>query len=393
MKKFNIASEQDILDGLTSDVYFERSQSLVKAFPDVEVTAEITVSGTPFPWIVFSGLDEVVSLLKGKNISLKSVPEGTVIKHRDPDGIPVPFVTITGTYREFARLETIILGFLCQSSGISTYSSMVRMSCGDSPFYSFGIRRMHPAISPMIDRAAFIGGADGVSGIMGAKLIGQNPVGTVPHAISLIYGDDSVWKAIAGASPSDGVKVALIDTFYDERMGAIKAAEMIPDLNYVRLDTPSSRRGNFPAIVREVRWELDLRGFRNVKIMVSGGLEAEDIPELKRAGADAFGVGTSIASGKTVDFSLDIVEVRGKKVAKKGKFSGAKTLLRCPSCHAIKSSLDSGIVKCECGETMSDLQKNYIIGGKALSEPEHPGDIRNRAIAELQYFAQKESTQ
>ena len=44
------------------------------------------------------------------------------------------------------------------------------------------------------------------------------------------------------------------------------ACETIKDLFAVRLDTPGSRRGNFPDIIREVRWEMDSRGYQNVKI-------------------------------------------------------------------------------------------------------------------------------
>ncbi len=393
MKDFNIAEIGDIRNGLASDVYFERSQTLLKGFPDATVTAEITVSGAHFPWILFSGLDEVITLLEGRRLNLSAIPEGTILRHRDDSGIPVPFITITGQYREFAVLETVMLGFICQSSGISTYSSIVRKACGDTPFFSFGIRRMHPGISPMIDRAAYIGGADGVSGILGARLIDETPVGTLPHAVSIIYGDNAVFEAISKSDKRDGPKVALIDTFEDERFGAVKAAEMIPDLDYVRLDTPSSRRGNFAAIIREVRWELDQRGFNKVKIMVSGGLTAEDIPVLKKAGADAFGVGTSIASGKTVDFSMDIVEVEGKSISKRGKYSGKKILLRCDNCHAVRVQIGSDESICRCGEKMKPMQKEFLTGGARTSVYEKPQQIRKRALEELSYFSAVEAEQ
>lgn len=69
------------------------------------------------------------------------------------------------------------------------------------------------------------------------------------------------------------------------------AAETLGErLNAVRLDTPSSRRGNFKRIVEEVRWELDLRGYEHVKIFLSGGLDEESLKELADV-ADAFGVG------------------------------------------------------------------------------------------------------
>ncbi len=48
--------------------------------------------------------------------------------------------------------------------------------------------------------------------------------------------------------------------------------------------------------VREVRWALDLAGYRDVKIVVGGGLDEKEI-------ADVFGVGTSIAFPPSVDIS------------------------------------------------------------------------------------------
>lgn len=392
MKIFNVASDEDIMQGKASDIYFERSQDLVRSLPDHNVTAEITVSGAEFPWIDFTGLDEVLSLLESSNLDIYAIPEGTLLFPRDHRGIPVPFVTIIGPYRNFARFETAILGFLCQSSGISSYSSMIRKECADRPYYSFGIRRMHPAISPMIDRAAYIGGADGVSGILGAEIIGKPPVGTVPHSVSLLYGDETVWKKMAEQPASKGVKVALVDTYSDEKFGALKAAESIPDLDFIRLDTPSSRRGNFPSIIREVRWELDMHGFKNVKIMVSGGLQVEDIQELMEAGADAFGIGTSISSSKAVDFSMDIVEVENRPIAKRGKFSGRKFPFRCYSCFTVVCSSSPDEISCpSCGDRMKPLQQQFLSKGKRTGKYETPDELRKRTLSDLKHFSREGS--
>ena len=68
-------------------------------------------------------------------------------------------------------------------------------------------------------------------------------------------------------------RVALIDTFLDEKFEALNVAgAMGKKLFGIRLDTPSSRRGDFYRIIEEVRWELDLRGHKNIKLFVSGGL-------------------------------------------------------------------------------------------------------------------------
>ena len=380
--KFNTASDQEILDGEASDVYFERSiKSMEKDAGDDQVTMEVTTSGNGQPWVVFCGLDEVITLLSERNVTLNAIPEGTVIGPRDCRGVPVPFLSIRGKYEDIGRLETAILGFICQATGIATASSRIRIAAGDLPYYSFGIRRMHPAISPMIDRASFIGGADGVSGILGARIIGKDPVGTMPHAISLLLGDRKAWKLV---SSIPGRKVMLIDTFQDEKFAAVEAASLVKGLDYVRLDTHSTRRGNFPAIVREVRWELDIRGYRNVKIMVSGGLDEASVRELRSAGAEAFGVGTSVSSAKVVDFSLDIVEINGSPITKRGKFSASKKVFRCLSClKVLVTNGRNNPEKCECGGIYQSIMKTYLTNGVVTDRIETPDEIRTRALSQL----------
>ncbi len=380
--KFNTATDRDISEGKTSDVYFERSVSkLDRESKDRKVVMEMTTMGNGNPWIVFCGLDEIISLIEGRNVDLQSIPEGTVAPPRDFRGIPIPFLALRGKYSDISALETAILGFACQASGIATSSARIRIAAGGLPYYSFGIRRMHPAISPMIDRAAYVGGADGVSGMLGAKLIGKEPVGTMPHALSLLVGDQKAWKLV---SSIPGKKVALIDTFQDEKFGAIAAAETVNDLDYVRLDTHSTRRGNFPAIVREVRWELDSRGYSGVKIMVSGGLDEQSVQELRGAGAEAFGVGTRIASGKVIDFSLDIVEIEGKAISKRGKLSSAKRVMRCPDCLKVQVAANNEKVeKCECGGIFHSITRNYITRGVLSDRSETADEVRKRAISQL----------
>lgn len=392
--RLSSAKESDILAGRASDVYFERSLDAASHVKHkANVVAEFTVSGPLDTWVNFTGLNEVLAILKGKPVDVYSIPEGMIVNSRDSRGNPVPFLRIEGNYDDFGEFETSVLGFICQSSGISTYSAKIRDALGDTPFFSFGIRRMHPAISPMIDRAAFIGGADGVSGILGAELINQKPVGTMPHALALIFGDDRSWKMTVEKAGKEGVKTLLIDTFMDEKFAAIKAASMFPDLDYIRLDTPSSRRGNFANLIREVRWELDLRGYNHVKIMVSGGLKLENLAELKEAGADSFGIGTSISAAKPYDFAMDIVELNGEPMTKRGKFSGKKEVLRCSKCRrhlTVPHGYEAG--KCECGGEMVSLLKKFISRGEVTSPYEEATTLRERTLRELDFLRKTSGT-
>ncbi|PYB67887.1 nicotinate phosphoribosyltransferase [Thermoplasma sp. Kam2015] len=388
MNTFNIASDEEIKKGLASDVYFERTiKALGNRCKDLEVSMEATISGPLDTWINFTGLDEVIKLLENIDVDLYAIPEGTIIYPRDANGMPVPFIRIEGKYCDFGMYETAILGFICQASGISTKASKVRMAAGDLPFFSFGIRRMHPAISPMIDRSAYIGGADGVSGVLGARIIGEDPVGTMPHALSIMIGDEDAWKLTLENTKSGQKSVLLIDTYMDEKFAAIKVAELFDKVDYIRLDTPSSRRGNFEALIREVRWELALRGRKDIKIMVSGGLDENTVRRLRDAGAEAFGVGTSISSAKPFDFAMDIVEVNGKPETKRGKMSGKKNVLRCEKCNRVEVvPADVQEKACPCGGMMRNLMVKYLSHGKRLFEYPLPRAIRERSLKELKFF-------
>jgi len=80
-------------------------------------------------------------------------------------------------------------GFLASSSGWATAARTAKEAAGDKTVICFGARHVHPAVAPVMERAAVIGGVDGASCILAAKLLGREPSGTVPHAIFLIVGD------------------------------------------------------------------------------------------------------------------------------------------------------------------------------------------------------------
>ena len=74
------------------------------------------------------------------------------------------------------------------------------------------------------------------------------------------------------------------------------------------------------ALVWNVRNALDNEGFGEVKIVVSGGFNAERIEEFEDDGVpvDGYGVGASVYDGRW-DFTADVVQVNGKPQAKAGR--------------------------------------------------------------------------
>ena len=322
---FNTASEEEIKSAAVADVYFHRTMQVLRAegTEQTPVHVEVVVKSSNLEeWYVLAGLDEVAYLLEGLEIEARAVPEGTIFRPHEP------ILTLSGPYEAFGEHETAILGLLGQASGVATGAARCRLAAGERTVVSFGARRMHPAIGPMIERAAYLGGCDGVAETLGAERLGIQAVGTLPHALALILGSTGeATRAFDRAVEEEVPRTILIDTFDDEKFGALIAAKAIPESIFaVRLDTPSDRRGNFGGLIREVRWELERAGFGYVKIFASGGIDENDILKLNPY-CDAYGVGGSIAAAPVVDFSLDIVEVNGEPRAKRGKWSGRKRLL------------------------------------------------------------------
>jgi len=323
--RFNTASEAEIKAAEVADVYFHRTMEILRSrgLEDTPVHAEVAYkTSDPDEWFVVAGLDEVAHLLDGVEVEAHSVPEGTICHPNEP------VLTLSGPYSAFAEHETAILGFLCQASGVATGAARCRLAAGERRVVSFGARRMHPAITPMIERAAYLGGCDGVAVELAARRLGIPASGTLPHALALILGSTAAAaKAFDEVISPDVPRTILIDTFDDEKFGALIAARTIPDSIYaVRLDTPGNRRGDFRDLMEEVRWELDRNGFEHVKIFASGGIDVDYILHLNPV-CDAYGVGGAIADAPMVDYSLDIVEVAGEDRSKRGKRGGRKRLL------------------------------------------------------------------
>lgn len=379
---FFVADEKDIKSGNLTDVYFKRCiEVLKKKGVKKHVSCEVRASRFPeaWNWAVLAGIEEAKELFKGKDIDIESMKEGTVFKSEEP------VMTISGKYVDFGEYETALLGMLCQASGIATKAARCKIAAGERGIYSFGARRMHPAIAPMIERSAFIGGCDGVAVTTSAELIGEKPVGTMPHSLILMMDSpEKAYEAFDEIMPKEIKRVALVDTFEDEKFGALTAAETLRGrLFAVRLDTPASRRGDFLKIIEEVRWELDLRGFNDVKIFVSGGLDEYKVLEYNPY-VDAYGIGTSISSAPVIDFSLDIVEVEGENLSKRGKMSGVKKVYRCQKCSTdCIAPTKKEVEQCECGGGWKQLLAPLIKKGNIARKTEAPQTIREYVIRQL----------
>ena len=311
----------EVVSGQTADVYFQRTLDILEHEGLNPVAA---TEFFPSRAGVLCGVEEAVALLsrvlsKGE-AEVWAVPEGQAVERKEV------VLRVKAPYRSYGLYETALCGMLSQSTGWATAARECVLAAGEIPVISFGGRHVHPAVAPLMDYAAVVGGCRGCSTVKGAELAGIKPSGTIPHALVLVMGDTvkatvAFDKYINPAIP----RVSLVDTFKDEAEEALRVAQALGDrLAWVRLDTPRERGGVTVDLVREVRHRLDLASFRHVKIFASGGFTVERIRQFvaEKAPVDGFGVGSYISGAPPIDFTADIHELDGKPVAKRGRLPG-----------------------------------------------------------------------
>jgi nicotinate phosphoribosyltransferase len=246
-------------------------------------------------------------------------------------------MTIAGDYSLFAHLETVYLGCLARRSLIMRNVSEVVRAARGKPIFYFPARHDHWLVQTGDGWAAHVAGAIGVSTEAQASWWGGRGIGTIPHALIAAFGGDTVAAAVKFADRfhQEMNITVLVDFDNDSVNTALGVAKALgPRLWGVRLDTSEQlvdrslqdEMGGFtptgvnPRLVEKVRGALDGAGFAYVRIVASGGFNAQRIREFEAAGVpvDAYGVGSSLIRGEN-DFTADVVMVDGVPRAKVGR--------------------------------------------------------------------------
>src|SRR5438132_3551093 len=101
-RKFHTATDEQIKNAETSDVYFERTKEILEkeGLSDIHVTAEITTGSLPknWEWGILAGIEEASHLLEGLPVDVHSFPEGTLFHSSDLEGVREPVTVLEGRY-------------------------------------------------------------------------------------------------------------------------------------------------------------------------------------------------------------------------------------------------------------------------------------------------------
>jgi nicotinate phosphoribosyltransferase len=309
------------LSGETADIYFPRTVEILKK---KKINPVATMEVFPRGPGILCGIEEVKVLLK------KVLPEGNrevwALSEGEPFDRKEVVLRIKAPYQSYGAYETTYLGILAHCSGWATAARECVQAAQGIPMISFGARHVHPSVVGVMEYSAIVGGCVGCASTVGAKLAGIQPTGTIPHALIIILGSTAeATLAFDKHISSEVPRIALVDTFEDEVRESVTVAKAMQGrLQGVRLDTPSERGRVTADLVKEVRAWLDLEGFKEVKIVVSGGLNPERIRYFINEGApvDIFAVGSYISDAPPIDFTADLHEVKGKPIAKRGRMPG-----------------------------------------------------------------------
>jgi nicotinate phosphoribosyltransferase len=375
------AGREDIAKGRVVEAHVARAAEVLRSEgANPTVAAELRAGALPhgWSWMVVAGSTEGVSLLEGRPLDVWGLEEGSVAYAEEP------VLQIAGRYAEFAELATALVGTLSYSSGVATVAARLKLVAGERAVYAAAGRMVHPAVVPVLEHAAYVGGCDAVTTIPGAEQVGRDPVLSMDHDVALILGVPRAWTAFHRVVEEEDVpRIAAVDTLLDERAGALAAVEALgSELRAIRLDVPGTVDG-VARTVREVRWELDARGHTDVQIVLAGDLDERAVQALARL-VDGFCVAGPLASSPPVPFALDLVEVDGRPLARRGRFSGRKTLWRCEDCGnrgiAPERAHPEGCPR--CGGTLTGLLAPLLRQGAVEEPPSAPSTARDRALQE-----------
>ena len=320
-------------EGYYSDKYFVRSREILlrdKHRPRVTMQ----VFGKTHAYL--GGVDEAIAILK---LCADKWDELEVSALYDGDEVE-PWETvmlIEGPYDAFAVLETLYLGVLARRTRVGTNTRRVVEAAKPKQVMFFPARHDHWLVQTGDGYAAHIAGAIGVSTDAQASWWGSEGVGTVPHALIAAYGGDTVLasRKFADLMPAGTRLITLVDFENDCVATSLAVARALgAQLWGVRIDTSETlvdrsiipEMGSFkptgvnPQLVRNVRQALDGEGFRDVKIVVSGGFTVEKIRQFEEQDVpvDMYGVGSSLFQGR-FDFTADVVRVEGQPRGKVGR--------------------------------------------------------------------------
>ena len=209
-----------------------------------------------------------------------------------------PVLRIEAPLPEAQLVESRIVNLLHYQIMVASKAARCRLAAGEKQLVDFGMRRAHGAEAACLAaRASYLAGFDATATVAAAQGYGIPAVGTMAHSFVQAHELElDAFRNFVRCRPQN--PTLLIDT-YDIARGARHVVELIHELKGqgiavqgVRIDS-----GDLALEALRVRAMLDSEGCREVRILVSGGIDERSITALRQARApiDVFCVGTHLS--------------------------------------------------------------------------------------------------
>lgn len=290
-----------------------------------------------------------------------------------------PVVRVQGKLGECILLETILLSMLNHDTAVASAAVRMVLESNGRQIIEMGSRRTEDQAAISAARAAYIAGFASTSNLQAGKTYGIPVKGTAAHAFTLAHSSEE--EAFRNQIKTWGTSTTLLVDTYDTTEGIRNAVKVAREFGAsgpgaIRIDS-----GDLIVETQKARKLLDNLGATKTKIVVSSDLDEYLMSELTPAPIDGYGVGTRVVTGSghpTAGMVYKLVEIEGRKVAKKSKDKGSVGGVKTPYLTETgeeKFSLD-GMVR---GRSLQVL----VVKDGVLEPRESLDRIRERVREEL----------
>jgi nicotinate phosphoribosyltransferase len=225
---------------------------------------------------------------------IRAVPEGTVVFPNEP------LLQVSGNLMECQIVESILLCHVNFQTLVATKAARMWEASNHGVIVEFGLRRAQgPDGALSACRAAYIGGADATSNVLGAALLNIPAKGT--HAHSWVQAFPSELEAFRAFARSFADEcILLVDTYDVLKSGLPNAVIVAKELEQLghRLSGIRIDSGDLAFLSQRARQMLDQEHLPYVKIIASNELDEFIISEILAEGGriDIWGIGTNLVT-------------------------------------------------------------------------------------------------
>ena len=319
--------------------------------------------------------------------------------HAMPEGTPFfadePVLRVTAPLIEAQLLESRLLNIVHFQTTIASKAARCVIAARGRQLVDFGMRRAHEASAGLLAaRAAYLAGFDATATVSPGRRFGIPLSGTMAH--SFIEAHESEQAAFRDFVRSRGEPTTLLVDTYDTARALQRVVSLAGELKAravtaggvraIRIDS-----GDLAAQARSARAALDAHGYRDVQIVLSGGLDEHQIGELLAAGVpvNAFGVGTALdvsSDAPALDMAYKLEEYAGRPRRKsspgKATWPAAKQVYREKS--STGQYLSDYVVRLGEGAAGQPLLQEVMRNGRRSAPLPPLARIRDYCHAELE---------